>query len=222
MSVAAIPAVIEDKLVYDREQQNGSYSISPYVVANTLTSLPFILLIALIFTTIAYPLIGLPSNFGVVCKFILMLFLALYTVESIVIIISAAFPIFVVALALVAFINGFFMVVQGYFVTLESLPDFWIWAHYWSYQTYAFEGMVSNHFNSIDVFQCATTGDSCFCSIPSSLPPGSCEFTGKDVLRAYDYEDIDYWAWFGVLVGQIAIYRFLFWAILRFKTRKQN
>jgi len=222
MSVAGIPAIIEDKQVFDREKSNGSYSVLAYVLSNTFVSLPFIFLIALCFTSIAYPLIGLHSGADHFFKFLWVLFLALYTIESIVVTLSAAIPIFVVSLALSSFLNGFFFVVQGYFVRLSTLPDFWDWAHFWSYQTYCFEALVYNDFKGL-IFSCSTNPEdiailggsaSCFCSFPSDLNT-QCQFRGEDVLREYGYENTDYWLWASILVIQIVCYRALFYVCLR-------
>lgn len=53
MSVASIPGILEEKSVVDREILNGAYNVTSFVITNTLTSLPFILLIAIIFSVIA-------------------------------------------------------------------------------------------------------------------------------------------------------------------------
>ena len=63
------------------------------------------------------------------------LFLAVYVAESQVLIVAAILPIFVAALAISAFLNGFWMSVQGYFISTASLPDFWRYSfHYMDYQ----------------------------------------------------------------------------------------
>ena len=46
MAIAAFPSFIEDLKVYIRERLNGYYRPSSFTAANTLASLPFILLIA--------------------------------------------------------------------------------------------------------------------------------------------------------------------------------
>jgi ABC-type multidrug transport system permease subunit len=223
MSVSGLPAHIEGKSVFDRERRNGSYGVMPYVLSNTFTSAPFIFLITLLFTAIAYPLIGLSTGAEHVIKYIVALFLALYTMESIILIISALLPIFAGALAITAFVNGFFMVMTGYFIRFENIPKFWIWGHYWAYHTYAFAGLVFNDFSDL-MFTCSTDPDTiaaspdpsadCFCAIPSDLN-SNCQFSGMDVLEAYDYADVNYSLWMGILACQIVIYRILFYVILR-------
>eukprot|EP00121_Abeoforma_whisleri_P015531 Awhi_evm1s14305 len=184
MAVAAIPAIIEDRSNFLKERSNGAYGVLPYVLANTFVALPFILLIALLFSSIAYPMIGLQSGAEHFFKFLAYLFLALFTMESLLQIIALLLPVFVAALAIGAFINGFFMVVQGYFVAFDNLPKFWIWAHYWSYQKYAFELLVYNDFTGLtfncDVISTSVNGtQTCFCSVPSTTAD-PCTFSGTD------------------------------------------
>ncbi|CEO95409.1 ABC transporter domain-containing protein [Plasmodiophora brassicae] len=216
MSVASIPGILEEKSVVDREILNGAYNVTSFVITNTLTSLPFILLIAIIFSVIAYPMIQFQGGVVHVVNYVLFLFLALYTMESIVVCLACLMPIFVVALALAAFLNGFFMCVQGYFVRVQSLPKFWrYWAHYWSYQKYAFEALVKSDFDGL-VFSC---GPGCFCQYPSTLN-AQCQFTGHDVLVNFEYDTVNLTNWALVLVGQIVVYRVLMVLILKWKTKR--
>ncbi|KAI8607370.1 P-loop containing nucleoside triphosphate hydrolase protein [Chytriomyces sp. MP71] len=58
MSVAGIPAVLEERMVFYRERMNRTYSVGAYVVANTIVSVPFVMLIAIAFTLPAYWMMG--------------------------------------------------------------------------------------------------------------------------------------------------------------------
>ena len=111
MAVAGIPGFLEEWLVFIREVSNGSYYPLSYSIANFLIGLPFIALIALVFTIIVYPSVGFNSRFSAVVIFYLFFFLSLMVAESISVLVSALVPIFVAALTIVSFMNGFFMVV---------------------------------------------------------------------------------------------------------------
>jgi len=216
MSVAGIPAIIEDKANFEKERANGAYGVASYVLANTLVGIPFIFLIAVIYTVIAYWLIMLNPSVGAFFRFMLYLFMALYTVESIVQIISALLPVFVAALAITAFVNGFFMCVQGYFINFSQLPTFWIWGHYWGYQTYAFDAMVHSDFTGL-TFDCEhLTNTTCFC-IYQSTTGDPCTFSGEDVLSFLGYADVNEGLWMGIVAIQIVVYRIILYLILRFK-----
>jgi ABC-type multidrug transport system permease subunit len=96
-----------------------------------------------------------------------------YFTESLAVLVSAIIPIFIAAITIVAFLNGFFMILQGFFVRADHIPDYWIWGHYWSYQKYSFEAMVKTGFTGI-VFNCPD----CFCYYPSDLN-ADCKFRGE-------------------------------------------
>jgi hypothetical protein len=49
-------------------------------------------------------------------------------------------------------------------------------------QTFAFELLVRNDFTGMK-FSCQVVNGSCQCSYPSSLIPGECAVSGKDVLQ---------------------------------------
>ena len=66
---------------------------------------------------------------------IMWVFLDLLAAESLVVLVSSLFPIFVVALAVAAFANGLWMSVGGFLVTPTVLNVFWrYWARYIDYQ----------------------------------------------------------------------------------------
>lgn len=61
------------------------------------------------------------------------LYLGILAAEFQSILIAALIPSFVASLAIAAFINGFWMSVQGYFI--RNLPKFWYyWAHFIDYE----------------------------------------------------------------------------------------
>ena len=112
-----------------------------------------------IFLGRSYWAIGLHSGAVPFFRFLLFLFLGVYIAEAQSVLVAAVLPIFVAALAVASFLNGFWMVsslsydnsrpkafvtdwfildsqcVQGYFIRAVSLPRFWYyWAHWIDYQ----------------------------------------------------------------------------------------
>jgi len=125
MAVAYVPSIIEDLQTLKKEHANGLYGPLSFMVANFLIGIPWLLLITLIFSVITYWL----SNFRVAADgfwlWVLWLFLDLLAAESLVVLISAIVPIFVVALAAIAFANGLWMSVGGFLVPMDTLNVFW-------------------------------------------------------------------------------------------------
>ena len=110
MSVAGIPAFLEERLVFTRERMNGLYGPGAYVFANTIVTVPYLFLCALLFAVLSYWSIGLNPGADQFFKFLGILFLAVFTAEAQSTVVAAFLPIFVAALAIASFMNGFWMV----------------------------------------------------------------------------------------------------------------
>lgn len=125
MAVAYVPSVIEDLHKFKKEHGNGLYGPLPFVVSNFLIGMPWLLLITLIFSVITYWLCNFRHGADGFFLWVLWLFLDLLAAESLVVLLSAIFPIFVVALAATAFANGLWMSVGGFLVPMGTLNVFW-------------------------------------------------------------------------------------------------
>ena len=68
MSVAAIPALIEDRIIFVRERANGKYSTLAYVVANFTIALLFVFIISLSFSVPQYFLTGPSARETAACQ----------------------------------------------------------------------------------------------------------------------------------------------------------
>ncbi|KAK0539385.1 hypothetical protein OC835_001134 [Tilletia horrida] len=215
MSVAGIPAFLEERSVMLRERRNRLYTAAPYALANTAATTPFLFLCSVFFAVVVYWAIGLRPGAAPFFRFLSFLFLGVYAAEAQALLIAAILPLFVAALAISAFANGFMMSVQGYF--LRNIPDFWKYsAHYADYQTYAFQLLVKNDLTSL-TFGCVgdVAAGTCQCSFPSSLiPQGQCAVTGEDVIKSLHFANLSATESAFILVGIIVLYRLAFWAVL--------
>ena len=149
---------------------------------------------------------------------IMWLFLDLLAAESLVVLISNVAPIFVVALAAVAFANGLWMSVNGFMVQREELNVFWRYVfHYIDYQAYVFQGMMVNEFQGRE-YDCdpVPSGDGCHCMYVSRLQD-QCKLDGRDVLEFYGYNPNKVGQWVGIMIAIIVVYRLLGWVVLYLK-----
>lgn len=221
MSVAGIPAFLEERQVFVRERMNGLYGPGAYVLAGAIATLPYLFACTLLFAVLCYWSIGLHPGATAFFRFLGVLFLAVYTAESQSAVVAAALPIFVAALSVASFLNGFWMSVGGYFIRAVDLPRFWYyWAHWIDYQTYAFELLVWNDLHGL-VLACAPTADGgCFCEYPSSLvAQGECALAGDDVLQSLDIRGIDFKLYACILLIIALVYRIMLYVVLSLKKR---
>lgn len=82
MSVAGIPAFLEERQVFVRERMNGLYGPGAYVLANSIVTLPYLFLCVVLFSVICYWSIGLNPGADQFFRFLAILYLAVYAAES--------------------------------------------------------------------------------------------------------------------------------------------
>jgi ABC-type multidrug transport system permease subunit len=220
MAVAYVPAYLEDRATYIKERANGLYGPASFLFANFLIGIPWLFLISVLFSVIAYWLCNFRPDASAFFTFIMWLFLDLIAAESLVVFMASIFPVFVVALALTAFANGLWMSVGGFLVNPTVLNVFWkYWARYIDFQAYVFQGMMVNEF-SHRTFNCATaplgSPQECICMYPSSLQD-QCQIDGRAILEAYDYHEGRTGLWVGILLCIVLGYRLLTWVVLVLK-----
>ena len=78
--------------VFTRERLNGHYGVGAFVVGNTLSSIPFLFLIASVSTSIFYFMVGLHPGIERFIYFVLSLFACLLVVESLMMAVAALVP----------------------------------------------------------------------------------------------------------------------------------
>ncbi|EZF25552.1 hypothetical protein H112_02130 [Trichophyton rubrum D6] len=213
MAVAYVPSFLEDRATFIKERANGLYGATSFVISNFLIGMPFLFMITIIFSVVAYWLVNFRSGADTFFTLVMWLFLDLLAAESLVVMIASLFPNFVVALALTAFTNGIWMSVGGFMVAPAILNVFWRYVfHYIDYQTYVFQGMMVNEFSG-RVFDC---GKSCQCMYASELA-SQCQISGKGILNSFGYATDKQSQWAGILISITAVYRILGWIVLYMK-----
>ncbi|CAN6618060.1 hypothetical protein TRVA0_007S01222 [Trichomonascus vanleenenianus] len=215
MAVAYIPAYLEDFQAYKKDSDNGLYGPTAFMLSNFLIGVPFLFALTVLFSVFTYFMVNFRHSATGFFRYVMWLFLDLIAAESLVVLVSSLAPIFVVALALVAFANGLWMSVGGFLVSADILNVFWYYTFYWiNYQRYVFQGMMFNEFET-RVFECDSN---CHCMYSSPLED-SCQIAGDAVLTSLGYKNNHTGEWVGLLVVIIFAYRLGAWAVLEFKNR---
>lgn len=217
MSIAAFPAFIEDMKVFTRERLNGYYGVSTFCISNTLASIPFIFLIAVVSSAVVYWIAGLNAAASAFIYFILCLFMSLVVVESIMMAIAPIVGNYLVGIAVGAGLLGMYMIVCGFFQPLESMPQPILRypLSYIAYHTYAFSGFMKNEFSGDQEWQAP-------CAAQGQCPPGGDTVNDEFVLEYYEILDLNKWVSFGILFGMAVFYRFVFFFTLKLKEMKSR
>ncbi|KAJ9705824.1 hypothetical protein PVL29_003770 [Vitis rotundifolia] len=148
MSTGGFPSFVEDMKVFRRERLNGHYGSSSFVVGNTLSSVPYLLVISLIPGAIAYFLTGLQKEYAHFIFYALVLFTCMMLVESLMMIVASVVPNFLMGIITGADIQGLLILGGGFFRLPNDLPNvFWRYPLYYiSFNRYAYQGLYKNEF----------------------------------------------------------------------------
>ncbi|EXB40953.1 ABC transporter G family member 5 [Morus notabilis] len=200
-TIEALPIFLQEREILMKETSSGSYRVSSYAIANGLVYLPFLLILAVLFSIPLYWLVGLNTNFMAFLHFLLLIWLILYTANSVVVCFSALVPNFIVGNSVIAGVMGSFFLFSGYFISKNEIPKYWIFMHFLSLFKYPFEGFLINEFSN---------SGKCLEYLFEK-----CMVSGEDVLREEGYGEESRWRNVGVMVGFILVYRFISYVILR-------
>jgi hypothetical protein len=100
MSIGGFPSFIEEMKVFTLERQNGHYGVAAYVISNFLSSLPFLLTMSWASASITYWMVKFRPGFSYFAFFALNLYGGVSVIESLMMIISALVPNFLMGLIL--------------------------------------------------------------------------------------------------------------------------
>lgn len=162
MSVCALPFIVEELEVFGRERANGLNTVS-FVLSDFIATLPALFIISLVSTVLVVLLAEL-NSFG---WFLLNLFLSLVIAESLMRLIGALVPHYIIGITLAAGLYGLFMVCEGVMVPKKAIPDYWIWVYYMAFHSYSFRSFMYGEFGE------------------------STDINAKVVLNKYDVENVN-------------------------------
>ena len=233
-NMGALNNFLEERNIYQREQQAGLYYTSAYFLAKTTIEGPSVLLFPIIFGSIAYWMIGLTPIAQTFMIFLggLLTFAAVAT--SLFLFIGSLAPSPIVAQILSPLIIVLMLLFGGFYVNNDNVPVYFEWLKYWSIFYWGFGILVWNelhNFNEGKGFQgvcncsfsssCACCNDANATLVPNST---NCQYyiTGEEELRLLGLQNTEIWQNFAILLGMIAGYRILCYLALRFLYKEKR
>ncbi|KAG8368644.1 hypothetical protein BUALT_Bualt15G0067000 [Buddleja alternifolia] len=205
MAIGGFPSFVEDLKVFRRERLNGHYGAAAFVVGNTVSSTPFLLLISAIPGAITYFLSGLHQGNIEFSYFTLVLFVCMMLVESLMMIVASIMPNFLLGLIVGAGIQGLMMLSGGFFQLPKDLPKtFWKYPMYYiAFHKYAYQGLYKNEFEGL--------------RFSNDQLGGRPTIEGENILRDIWQVEMGYSKWIdlAILFGMVFVYRIIFFFIIK-------
>ncbi|KAK2995590.1 hypothetical protein RJ640_002568 [Escallonia rubra] len=205
MAIGGFPSFVEDMKIFTRERLNGHYGVAAFVVGNTFSSTPYLLMISLVPGVMAYYLVGLQKGIDHFVYFALMLFACMMLVESLMMIVASVVPDFLMGIITGAGIQGVMMLNGGFFRFPDDLPKpFWRYPMYYiSFHKYANQGFYKNELEGL--------------TFPNEQARGPPTITGEEILRSVWQVEMGYSKWMDVAIvfGMVILYRLMFLGIIK-------
>lgn len=187
---------------------NGHYGAAAFVIGNSLSSMPFLVVISIIPGAITYYLVGLQQKSPHFIYFALTLFACMMLVESLMMIVASLMPNFLMGLITGAGIQGLMILSGGFFRQPNDLPKvLWRYPLYHiAFHKYAYQGLYKNEFEGL------------------MLPVSSSDETGKlnlvsgeEILMEVWQVEMGYSKWTNlwVLFGMVVVYRVILFVVLK-------
>ncbi|XP_056163261.1 ABC transporter G family member 1-like isoform X2 [Syzygium oleosum] len=205
LAIGGFPSFVEDLKVFERKRLNGHYRTSAFVLGNTLSSVPFLLIISLIPGAITYYLVGLQRILEHFIYFASTLFACMMLVESLMMIVASVMLNFLMGLITGAGIQGLMILGGGFFRLPNDLPKV-LWRYplyYLSFHKYAYQGLYKNEFEGL--------------TLPGNPLIGESTISSEDILRDMWQVEMGYSKWtnLAILFGMVVLYRLIFFGVLK-------
>ncbi|CAD6252519.1 unnamed protein product [Miscanthus lutarioriparius] len=206
MSIGGFPSFVEDVKVFRKERLSGHYGVSEFVISNTLLATPYLSVIAVLPGAMLYYLTGLTKGVDHFTYFVMVVCICCLLVESMMMVIAAIVPDFLMGIIIGAGVQGVMMQNGGFFRLPNELPKA-IWkypCYYMSFHKYAVQGLYKNEFMGL--------------SFPSDqLIESNVTISGIQVLKVKLQVELGYSKWvdLAIVCGMMVTYRMIFFTIVK-------
>ncbi|KAG4972252.1 hypothetical protein JHK84_038329 [Glycine max] len=148
LSIARVPALLKEIKIYACEESNQHSSTLVFLLAQLLSSIPFLFLISISSSLVFYFLVGLEDQFSLLMYFVLNFFMTLLVNEGLMLVVATLWQdVFWSVLTLLC-IHVAMMLPAGYFRVRNALPGpMWVYPmSYIAFHTYSIQGLLENEY----------------------------------------------------------------------------
>ncbi|XP_027143370.1 ATP-binding cassette sub-family G member 2-like isoform X2 [Larimichthys crocea] len=185
-SLASADLFISERKLFIHEYISGYYRLSVYFLSKILLDILTLKTIpAIIFSCVAYFMIGLKPTVEAFFLFMLAVALVAYTATSMTMAISADQTVVAIANIFMTICFVFMMIFAGLLVNLPSIVSWLAWLKYFSIPRYGLTALQINEFRGLE-----------FCKkVNNSITPGGLACTGEEflTLQGMDYSTWGFW-----------------------------
>lgn len=126
-SLEALPIFLAEREIFQREYSRGAYRALAYTISSQLVVIPFNLILAIIYSSITWWLVGLPNFADTFFFHIFCVFTTLLAGNSFVTMMSVLVPDPMAGQTLGSALFSVMFLYSGFFIKRKDIPDYWIY-----------------------------------------------------------------------------------------------
>ena len=205
VAISGTPILIHDRLVFENEYLNQSYSAWTFCLANFIASLPYQLLSAIVFEAIVWYLVGFNDAFSAYVFSVASTLSLLLMMESISLMTVQVLKDAMLATTFSMVVLGMLFLFPGFFVATDNMVQAIRWLSY----------VVPTHYDLDSQLDNVFSGQSYLAADGSSV-------SGETVLQQFFSVSLDYNKWIDwfIVMLYMAAFRLMHWLLLLFQYRK--
>ncbi|KAI6684518.1 hypothetical protein NL676_030431 [Syzygium grande] len=142
--------VATERTVMYRERFAGMYSSLAFSLAQVVVEIPYILVQAISFVIITYPMIGYFGSADKIFWYFYVMFCSLLSFNYLGMLLVSLTPNFMVAAILQSAFYANFNLFAGFLIPKPEIPKWWIWLYYVCPTSWALNGMLTSQYGDID------------------------------------------------------------------------
>ncbi|CAL5367134.1 unnamed protein product [Camellia sinensis] len=226
----ALPVFLQERYIFMRETAQNSYRQYSYVVSRSLTAIPALIFLSVVFAAITFWSVGLSGGVSGFLFYFLVILASFWAGSSFVTFLSGVVPHVMLGYTIAVAILAYFLLFSGFFINHDRIPLYWIWFHYISLVKYPYEAVLQNEFN--DPNKCFVRGIQIFDTTPlvevpvalkvkllesisstlgTNISSTTCVTTGIDILQKQGVTDLSIWNCLWITVAWGFFFRILFY-----------
>uniref|UniRef100_A0A034VCM1 Protein white n=2 Tax=Bactrocera dorsalis TaxID=27457 RepID=A0A034VCM1_BACDO len=178
---ATITVFTSELPVFIRETRSRLYRCDTYFLGKTIAELPLFLIVPLLFTAIAYPMIGLRPGIDHFLTALALVTLVANVSTSFGYLISCACSSTSMALSVGPPVIIPFLLFGGFFLNSGSVPVYFKWLSYLSWFRYANEGLLINQWADVKPGEITCTSSNTTCPSSGEVILETLNFSASDL-----------------------------------------
>ncbi|KAE9173689.1 ABC transporter G family member 36 [Phytophthora fragariae] len=199
---AEIPTTMAAREVFYKQRGANFFRTSSYVLSNSASQLPPIILESVVFGSVVYWMCGFVDTVGAFLLFLAMLCITNLAYTAFFFFLASASPNFNVANPISSVSILFFILFGGFAITKDQIPDYLVWLYWINPVAWCVRALAVNQYSDSS-FDTCVYGDVNFCESFNQT-------VGDYSLTMFEVPTEKFWLWYGIVFMAAAYIFFMF------------